>query len=125
MFASARAQLAATQGKPNSEERASKVEGIATAKLEAVLLEQDIELEPIREALNQYFGSAESPSEADSAFQERVNNAVDQLRDLHQRKIRSLVAQAQAEELATTEGAVAAAPAASAAKFCKQCGAAV
>src|SRR5450755_1830576 len=76
------------------------------------------------------FATAETPSDDDYKVQERVNGALDELRDWHQRKIRSMIAQAQARELsATTSNVGGAQPAVAApqaaARFCKNCGAPV
>jgi hypothetical protein len=116
-LAEARAQMVAAQSGPEADDAIARAEELVNAELEPIFLKQERALSPITRAVESYFETAEEPSEADYAVQERVGQGLDGVRDQVARKIASLVAQARAAEL--EPGPRAAAKGA----FCRSCGA--
>ena len=112
----ARAGLVTAQSAPEADNRIERIEELLRAKLEPALLEHEQALEPIQQAVDQYFETAEEPSEQDTAVQQLVGEGIGPMRDRLDRRIASLVAQARAGELLPVAGGAAAAPSPSSAQ---------
>ena len=95
----ARTQLVSVQNRADTDERIDRIEQLLLAQVEPILLQREMDLEPLREQVERYFETRESPTPEEEALRDRIGNGLGDIRDMLSRKVNSLVAQARANEL--------------------------